>query len=153
MLQYDFEESVGYWVTLVAQAFQKALNEELLPHGITVRQSQVLGWLVLEGKLSQVELAAKMMIEPPTLVGILDRMERDGWISRVGCPEDRRKKIIRIRPEAATAWEKIVQCARRVRGRATDGLSTQQLRTLKKLLRLVNRNLGPRTGSLVGHSS
>ena len=119
MLQYDFEESVGYWVMLGGQAFQKALNDELLPHGITFRQSQVLGWLVLEGDLSQVELANRMMIEPPTLVGILDRMERDGWISREACAGDRRKKLIRIRPEAATTWAKIVQCARRVRARAT----------------------------------
>ena len=40
----------------------------------------------LEGELSQTELAAKMMVEPPTLVGILDRMERDGWISAAQLP-------------------------------------------------------------------
>jgi MarR family transcriptional regulator for hemolysin len=151
MLQYDFEESVGYWITLGAQAFQKALNDELLPHGITFRQSQVLGWLVLEGELSQVELANRMTIEPPTLVGILDRMERDGWISREPCVGDRRKKIIRIRPEAAATWAKIVQCARRVRSRATRGLSAQQQRTLRRLLRHVNQNLGSPASALASH--
>jgi MarR family transcriptional regulator for hemolysin len=101
----------------------------------------VLGWLALEGELSQAELSAKMMIEPPTLVGILDRMERDGWIVRQDCPSDRRKKIVRAVPAAEPVWDRIVQCAMGVRGKATAGLTDRQLATLKKLLRKVHQNL------------
>lgn len=140
-LEYDFAQSIGYWLTMTTQAYHRAVTEELLPHGITYRQSMVLGWLALEGELSQTELAHKMMVEPPTLVGILDRMERDGWISRHNCPSDRRKNIIRANPAAEPVWEKIVECAMRVRGRATQGLSERQLLTLKKLLRRVGQNL------------
>jgi len=140
-LEYDFAQSIGYWLTMTTQAFHRAVSEELLPHGITYRQSMVLGWLALEGELSQSELAHKMMVEPPTLVGILDRMERDGWISRHNCPSDRRKNIIRANPAAEPVWEKIVECAMRVRERATQGLSERQLLTLKKLLRRVGQNL------------
>ena len=141
MLEYDFAQSIGYWLTMTTQAYHRAVSDELLPHGITYRQSMVLGWLALEGELSQTELAAKMMVEPPTLVGILDRMERDGWISRHNCPSDRRKNIIRANPAAEPVWEKIVECAMRVRERASQGLSERQLLTLKKLLRRVAQNL------------
>jgi MarR family transcriptional regulator for hemolysin len=140
-LEYDFHQSIGYWLTMTTQAYHRAVSDELLPHGITYRQSMVLGWLALEGELSQIELANKMMVEPPTLVGILDRMERDGWISRHNCPSDRRKNLIRANPAAEPVWEKIVECAMRVRGRATHGLSERQLATLKRLLRRVNQNL------------
>ena len=85
--------------------------------------------------------AAKMMVEPPTLVGILDRMERDGWITRHGCVSDRRKKLVRANPAAEPVWDKIVECALRVRERATAGLSERQLATLKKLLAQVQANL------------
>jgi MarR family transcriptional regulator for hemolysin len=81
------------------------------------------------------------MIEPPTLVGILDRMERDGWIGRHTCPIDRRKKLIRATPAAEPVWERIVECATRVRAQATDGLSDQQLSTIIKLLRRIQQNL------------
>ena len=144
MLNYDFEQSIGFWLTMATQAYHRAVTEELVPHGVTYRQSMVLGWLVLEGELSQTELAAKMMIEPATLVGILDRMERDGWISRHNCPTDRRKNLVRINPGAEPVWKKIVECAMRVRERATEGLSERQLETLKKLLRRVERNLKSR---------
>ena len=141
MLVYDFDESVGYWLTLATQAFHRAVSDEVAPHGITYRQSMVLAWLALEGELSQAELATKMMVEPPTLVGILDRMERDGWITRNGCPSDRRKKLIRATRAAEPVWEKIAEGGRRVRARATEGLSEEELETLKQLLGRVNRNL------------
>jgi len=141
VLNYDFEESVGYWLTLATQAFHRAVSDEVAPHGITYRQSQVLAWLVLEGELSQAELANKMMVEPPTLVGILDRMERDGWITRNSCPSDRRKKLIRATTAAEPVWEKIAEGGRRVRASATAGLTDQELETLKLLLGRVNRNL------------
>jgi MarR family transcriptional regulator for hemolysin len=140
-LKFDFQQSIGYWLTMTTQAYHRAVSDELMPHGITYRQSMVLGWLALEGELSQKELADKMMVEPPTLVGILDRMERDGWISRHNCPSDRRKNLIRANKAAEPVWEKIVACAMRVRERAAQGLSDDQLATLRKLLCRINENL------------
>jgi MarR family transcriptional regulator for hemolysin len=147
VLHHDFEESIGYWLTITTQAYHRAVFDELTPHGITYRQSMVLGWLALEGELSQTELAGKMMIEPPTLVGILDRMERDGWITRHGCPQDRRKNLIRANPGAEPVWEKIVECALRVRAEATAGMSEQELDTLKKLLKRMRQNIEARQTS------
>ena len=141
MLEYDFENSVGYWVCQASHAIQRAFNEELAPQGVTFRQAQVLGCLALEGRLSQTDLAERMRIEPPTLVGILDRMERDGWIRRVNDKSDRRKKLVEALPAASPAWTKIITVAKRVRARATRGMTPAQLTQLKKLLALVQSNL------------
>jgi MarR family transcriptional regulator for hemolysin len=150
VLEYDFDQSVGYWLTVTTQAFHRAIQHELAPYGITYRQLQVLSWLALEGEMSQIELAGKMMIEPPTLVGVLDRMERDGWISRRICAADRRRKLVRAMPEAEPAWETIVQCARRVRARATEGITPRQLATVKKVLGRVRRNLAAASPAAMG---
>jgi MarR family transcriptional regulator for hemolysin len=141
VLEYDFENSVGYWICQASQVFQRAFNEELAPQGVTYRQAQVLGCLALEGRLSQTDLADRMRIEPPTLVGILDRMERDGWIRRSGDTADRRRKLIEPLAASKPAWTKIVATAKRVRARATRGMTSAQLAQLKKLLRLVQSNL------------
>jgi MarR family transcriptional regulator, transcriptional regulator for hemolysin len=147
VLHHNLEESIGYWLTVTTQAYHRAVVEELAPRGITYRQSMVLGWLALEGELSQTQLAAKMMVEPPTLVGILDRMERDGWITRHSCPTDRRKNLIRPNPPAEPIWEKILECGTRVRAKATEDFTADELETLKQLLRRVQQNL--KTESLV----
>jgi MarR family transcriptional regulator, transcriptional regulator for hemolysin len=138
---YDFDQSVGFWLIRTAQTYERALNTELAPRGITFRQAQVMGWLAYEGEMSQSTLADRMHIEPPTLVGILDRMERDGWISRQDCSTDRRKKMIRLQPQADPVWHEILQCAKQVRARATSGMNREQVDTLRELLTKVQTNL------------
>ncbi len=127
MLTIDFENSLGYWAYCLAQAFERAMNEELAPHGITMQQWKVLAWLAIDGELSQSELAERLKVEPPTLAGILDRMERDAWIARVPSPQDRRKKIVRPQPRVQSIWTTMVQCAYAVRKRATQGVSQEAL--------------------------
>lgn len=141
MLEHDFENSVGYWVCQASHALQRAFNDELAPQGVTYRQAQVLACLALEGRLSQTDLAERMRIEPPTLVGILDRMERDGWIRRDGDKQDRRRKFVQPTAAAKPVWTKIVAAGKRVRARATRGMTGAQLAQLKKLLGQVQANL------------
>lgn len=134
MLEQDFEQSVGYWGHMVSRAFEKALNEELAPHGITLRQCQVLGWLALEGEQTQSQLADRLRVEPPTLVRILDRMERDGWIERHSTPEDRRKKIIRATKRVKPVWDRILTCIRHVRARSAEGIDPAELAIARRVL-------------------
>jgi MarR family transcriptional regulator, transcriptional regulator for hemolysin len=142
MLEYDFKSSLGHAICMTAHRFERAMSEELAPEGITFRQCQVLAHLALEGDaLSQVELAERMNIEPPTLVPVLDRMERDELVLRETCSSDRRRKLIRPLPKAAAIWMKIVGCAERVRARAAGDLSPQERATLLELIHRVNENL------------
>ncbi len=141
MLQFDFERSVGYWVFATAHEMGCAMNEELQAHGITYRQWEVLAWISYMGELSQTDLAERMGIEAPTLVGVLDRMERDGWIQRIQSETDRRKKLIRPTERVAPVWAETVTCALRVRARATKGLSDEQLRSLRDILAAIRQNL------------
>ena len=141
MLEHDFHDSIGCAVAMTAQALERALNEELAPHGITYRRWQVLGWLALRGEITQTELAGLMRIEPATLVGVLDRMERDGWITRQVSGTDRRKKFIRPTWRVEPVWKKITAACRRVRARATAGLTPKQLERTKDVLALMQNNL------------
>jgi MarR family transcriptional regulator, transcriptional regulator for hemolysin len=141
VLQYEFEESLGYWICSTSHAFRRALNAELEKEGITFRQWEVLAWIAFEGGLSQVELADRLGIEAPTLVGILDRMERDGWLDRYSCPDDRRRKRIRATEKVEGVWTKMVDCARRVRATARAGLSDDELDSLKSICERIRANL------------
>jgi len=141
VLRYDFEDSVGYWVISAARAMERELTAELRPLGITFRQCQVLAALAMHGALSQAELARELGIEPPTLTGVLTRMERDGWVERSTCPTDRRKNLVHPLPHATPVWDGIVAAARRVRGRATAGLTAAEQHALRTLLARVRENL------------
>jgi DNA-binding MarR family transcriptional regulator len=104
VLDFDCEQNVGCWIAQTSHAMRRALDEELAREGITFRQWEVLAWSNSSEELSQAELAERMGIEAPTLGGILSRMERDGWLARSGCPNDRRKKRFRPTPKAQAVW-------------------------------------------------
>jgi len=139
--RYDFEKSLGYFVIPVAHALERALNEELTPLGVTVRQWQVIACLILREDACQADLARLLRIEAPTLKGILDRMERHGWIERRASPTDRRCKLVRLTPSVVPAWKPMAACARRVRKRAMRGIPPRQFETMKAALATVRRNL------------
>jgi len=141
-LQYDFDESVGYWVCMTSHAIRRALDAELAREGITFRQWEVLAWIAMEGEQSQVELAERLGVEAPTLAGILARMERDGWLLRFACPVDRRRKRIRATEKAESLWLRMVDCCRSVRARATQGVSADELAALKQTCEKIRLNLG-----------
>jgi MarR family transcriptional regulator for hemolysin len=142
MLEHEFSSDLGYWVCTTAHLYERAMNERLTPQGITFRQCQVLACLAIEGEISQVDLAERMRIEPPTLVRVLDRMERDRLISRTSCPTDRRRKIIRPLPKSRPIWKKILHCASDIREQAKRGLTRKQTDLLIDLLEIVRTNLG-----------
>ena len=53
MLEHDLDESLGVWITFAAEAYRKALTDEVAPHGFTFRQCQVLGYLAYDGPQPQ----------------------------------------------------------------------------------------------------
>ncbi len=141
MLRYDFEDSLGYWIFSVAHLMTRAMNEELGKLGITYRQWEVLCWLSYMGEITQSELAEQMRIEAPTLVGVIDRMERDGWLVRETDPADRRKKIIRATPKVEPLWEQMVDCGMRVRAKALQNIDPAEVQQVKNCLATIRSNL------------
>jgi MarR family transcriptional regulator for hemolysin len=141
ILQYDFDRSIGYLVCSTAHAMETALNDELQQQGITFRQWQVLACLALMGESSQTDIALLLGIEKATLGGVLERMERDGWIRRSSCSGDRRKRLVQATERVKPVWEKMAHCARRVRRRAVAGIRPADLNIAWNVLERIRENL------------
>jgi DNA-binding MarR family transcriptional regulator len=52
-----------------------------------------------DGPLSPTALARRAGLHPATMTGILDRLERGGWIARERDPSDRRAVVVRVARE------------------------------------------------------
>lgn len=141
MLEFDFENSIGYAICTTSHAMRRALQSELLKMGITIRQWEVLACLACEESFSQAEMAEYLGIEPPTLAGVLRRMERDGWLERHSCCDDRRRNRITPTSKAEAVWKQCVEACHRIRQQATDGLSDEQIESLKSTCQQIRMNL------------
>jgi MarR family transcriptional regulator for hemolysin len=140
--EYDVAQDIEYALRQTTRTYQQALNAELAPYGVTIRQSQVLGWLRKKGNLSQCQLARLLRIEPSTLSGVLERMEREGLILRIAGRTDRRQKLICLNQCAEELGETAVECSGRVCARAVQGLSPEEIDALRELLKRILENLG-----------
>jgi DNA-binding MarR family transcriptional regulator len=55
-----------------------------------------------EGSINPSTLARRAGLHPATVTGVLDRLERDGWIARERDPADRRAVVLRLAPGRAS---------------------------------------------------
>jgi MarR family transcriptional regulator for hemolysin len=141
LLEYDFENSIGYAICTTSHAMRRAFAAELSQIGMTLRQWEVLACLACEEGFSQTEMADYLGIEPPTLAGVLRRMERDGWLARQACLDDRRRNRITPTPKAAAVWKQSMELCQRIREQATAGLSDAEVATLKSICQRIRLNL------------
>jgi MarR family transcriptional regulator, transcriptional regulator for hemolysin len=145
-LDYDWENSVGYWICAASHSLRKALDSRLNKEGITIRQWEVLAWLSARGCGSQSELADQLGIKPHTLVGVLSRMEKAKLITRRSSQEDRRKKTIHATKKAEALWLQVSKITHDMRDQAVQGMSKTDLDNLKSLCETVYNNFADQNG-------
>lgn len=141
MLQYNFDESVGYWVTIASQAIRRVLGQRLSEQDLTLRQWEVLAMLACNPDLSQTQMAERMGIEPATLAGVVNRMERDGWIVKSSSSEDRRQSRLLPTAQAESIWNRSLTLSAEVRAQAVSGVSQEDLQTLRRVCATIRDNL------------
>jgi len=132
---------IGSWIVSTAHAFRRALECELSQQGVTFRQWEVMAWLNCDGEQPQNELAEKLGLEAQTLAGIISRMERDGWLTRQSCNEDRRRKLITATPKAQEIWNEMHACCEKIKQQAMQGLADNELQLLESMCERIRTNL------------
>lgn len=144
MLEYDWENSVGYWVCMTSHSLRRALSARLAEEDMTLRQWEVLASLSAHGTVSQSELAECLGLEPHTIAGILTRMSRNGWLERRCCEEDRRRNLVYPTPKAEAVWSRLSRICNEVRDQAVSGLSKSELAEFQRVCAKIRANLaGP----------
>src|ERR1700712_2115852 len=97
MSKFDFENSIGFIINRTAKVLIQAFDQELRKEiGITFGQWKIIITLVNndDDGLTQKEIADKLGLEGPTLIPIIDNLEKDGFITRMVDKNDRRNNRI-----------------------------------------------------------
>lgn len=91
-------EFLGRRIAATHRVVQAALDLRMRGLGADFTTWKVLAHLVDGDRASQRELAARMLIDPATLVRHLDRVEADGLVARERDERDRRVVRVAITP-------------------------------------------------------
>jgi len=65
-------------------------------YGLTGPQSLVLRLLIKKGALSSADLSRQMYVTPSNITGIIDRLEKKGFVERIRKQGDRRVALITL---------------------------------------------------------
>ena len=87
------------------------------------------------GPLSPSALARRAGLHPATMTGILDRLERGGWVARERDPGDRRAVVVRTRPERGGELFRLYAGMSTSMDRLCAGYSDAELELLADFLR------------------
>jgi MarR family transcriptional regulator, transcriptional regulator for hemolysin len=94
-------ETLPFLICETASVLRNDLDRRLRPQGLSHAKLRTIFCLSRSEKpLTQTELAARMGIEGATLVGLLDGLEKMGWIERLTATSDRRSKVVSITAKA-----------------------------------------------------
>ncbi|KUG29780.1 transcriptional regulator, marr family [hydrocarbon metagenome] len=91
------EEHFAISLYEVARTWRAKIDERLRPLGLSSASWSVIFTLATADRpLSQREIADRLFVECPTVVRLLDRLEKLGWVRREPAPEDRRRNRVRL---------------------------------------------------------
>jgi DNA-binding MarR family transcriptional regulator len=91
----EHDDRFGRTLALAHKAVHECVDERMAGNGASLATWLVLHHAVEEPDLSQSHLASRLVIEAPTLVRHLDRLEADGLLERRRDERDRR--VVRVR--------------------------------------------------------
>ncbi|MBC8241501.1 MAG: winged helix DNA-binding protein [Alphaproteobacteria bacterium] len=124
----DVREQFGFRLGRLARQWRARLDEKMRPHGLTQAR-----WVVLmhlqrgaDGQ-QQKALAGFVGIEGPTLVHILDKLEKQGLIERRQDETDRRSKTVHLTDKGWRMISVLDEVAMKLRREHLAGISDADL--------------------------
>ena len=134
-------EELSLLIGEIARRWRKRMDERLKPMGLTQAKWRALLHLSLADGISQRELSERLSIEGPTLVRLLDRLAKDGYIERRDAAHDRRCKQVHLTRKSQRVIRTILTTVSAVRHELFAHIPAQELRVGTRLLRQVRDRL------------
>ena len=115
--------------------FQNRLGRLLREYGLTPSQYNILRILRGAGEpLPSLEIADRMIQVVPAITGLIDRLEKQEFVQRCRCTEDRRVVYVNITEKASKLLSQIDEPLEQLHQKLIGHLKKSELKQLSALL-------------------
>lgn len=141
--QFKKSELYSFITGKATVAISRRLQKNFKEAGIdvTIEQWSVLYQLWKEDGLSQQQLCEATFRDKPSITRLVDNMEKNGFVQRIGNKKDRRVNEIRLTPAGRKLEEESMAVASKTVHEALEGVSAQGIEVAKEVLQAVYDNL------------
>lgn len=140
-MAFKLDEHTGVLVKKAARLFERVANMNLDELGVTYAQTIFLVRLWDKDGQTQMELTKSAGLKQPTVVRILDRMERDQLVKRVRNNEDKRSYHFYLTAKAKKACKKLEFQGITMQSIATNSFEDKHIKQLNQQLTKMIDNL------------
>ena len=138
------EDCIYYLISRVTLTVTASLKKEFVSAGVEQVKPAYLGVLISlwrEDGPKVVDLGRRAGLEPSTMTGLLDRMERDGLLVRAADPNDRRVQRIFLTDAGREVREPVRHVVEKTLATVFDGISDDDISKTTNFLRRVLANV------------
>ena len=139
---FDHRRTVTHRLAQAAHAYRVRAGSQLSRIGLHSGQESLLKALSADDGMSMSDLAATLGVQPPTVTKMIGRLAAQDYVERRPSKGDGRQAEIHLTERGRRAIDTIDKVWKRIERTALDGIDDKDRRRLRKLLRLVERNLG-----------
>lgn len=135
----SFANQVILNLVQTANSLTKTADRFFKPYNLTTAQYNVL--IILKSteiKLSQYELSSRLVVSRSDITGIIDRLEKWGYVQRIPHNYDRRIKLIQIMKKGKDLVEKVEKEYFKKVGTLIRDFSSSDLKELDKFITLIS---------------
>lgn len=131
------DESVVILMKTISLEFDKLGNQMLMPYDLTYPQFKTMKLLFKNQPMTirQIDIERHFSLTNPTVTGIIQNLEKKGFIERITNPEDSRSKVISITQKAKDMEEELTRLGARMEEMSTKKLSAEEREQLLFLLK------------------
>jgi DNA-binding MarR family transcriptional regulator len=136
------KRDIGYLLKIINDKLEVRGNADMEKFGLTFRQSHVLAILKgAGGEMTQKELEDSLEVSHPTVVGLVNRMQKQGFLESRKDESDRRNKIVSLTEKARAVGEQLDRTVRDHNRLMLAGLTEQQKDSLYDMLSVIDKNI------------
>lgn len=131
-----FIDKVAILTKNAALEFEKMANPVLLQYDLTGSQYKLLKYLFVHpaDTVRQVDMERYYSMTHPTAIGLLDQLEKKGYVTRSVNPADKRSRVISLTEKAYEMQEILVREGDRLEEQFTARLTEDERKSLVELL-------------------
>ena len=132
---YDARKHICFNVGRVMRRVYDHYEKRLSPFNLTPPQYFVFNALWMGDGISIGELGQRVSLDSSTLTGIIDRMERSGYVERQLNPQDRRSVLVFLTATARELGPRILEFADELDATLRQPFSSEDMDTFERVLR------------------
>lgn len=137
------EQPIGYLIKQITDKIRVSADASLKTKNLTLAQARVLIYISgsVGNKVTQKAIEDYLDVSHPTVVGIVSRMEKNGYLICYADREDKRNKIVELTDHAIHIAHELQSEMAAQEEKLFSDLTEEEVKNLHRMLDIIYRNV------------